>query len=194
MIIRPAAQDDATFIALVVIEAMGNDIMAKAHDEDMSDEDRHKLDLVTNIVSLNDTLYSWRNTMVAEDTDGTLQGAVVSYCGDNYMTMRAHTFDLLQEIITFDVATMDAETVPGEYYLDSLAVSPAARGRGVGRKLLCAARDKAFAMQRPAILACAPDNLNAKALYESMGFRHEGDMFIFGHHYLRMAATAEPSY
>ncbi len=188
MIIRPATKDDATFIALVVIEALGDDIMQRAHTGNILDGDRHKLELITDVVCQNDTLYSWRNTLVAEDTNGTPLGAIVAYPGDNYMAMRERTFAMLQELITFDVDTMDAETVPGEYYLDSLAVSPAARGKGVGRQLLCAARDKGFAMSRPAILACAPDNLNAKALYESMGFRHDGDLFIFGHPYLRMVA------
>jgi RimJ/RimL family protein N-acetyltransferase len=41
-------------------------------------------------------------------------------------------------------------------------------------------------MSLPTILACEPNNLGAKALYESLGFKHDGDLFIFGHHYLRM--------
>ncbi len=188
MIIRPATKDDATFIALVVIEALGNDIMQRAHTGNIVYEDRHRLELVTNVVCQNDTLYSWRNALVAEDTNGTLLGAIVAYSGDDYVAMRDRTFALLQELITFDVATMDAETVPGEYYLDSLAVSPAARGKGVGRQLLRAARDKGLALSRPTVLACAPDNLNAKVMYELVGVHYEGNLFIFGHPYLRMVA------
>ena len=135
-------------------------------------------------------MYSWRHALVAEDAGGTLLGAMVAYPGDGYVAMRERTFSLLRELITFDQASMDAETVPGEYYLDSLAVSPMAR-KGVGRQLLCAARDEAFLQSRPAILACAPENTNAKALYEAMGFREEGELFIFGHKYLRMVARAE---
>lgn len=191
MTLRQATKEDAPFIALVVIEALGEDIMERAHAGNIGDEERRKLELVAGVIRRDDTLYSWRHTLVAEDADGTPLGAMVAYPGDNYVAMRARTFALLAGLITFDVDTMDAETVPGEYYLDSLAVSPAARGKGVGKQLLCAARDNAFALSRPAILACAPDNTNAKALYEAMGFSHEGEMFIFGHQYLRMVATAK---
>lgn len=191
MILRPATKEDAPFIALVVIEALGDDIMERTHAGSISDKERRKLELVANVIRMDDTLYSWRHTLMAEDTDGTPRGAIVAYTGDDYMEMRARTFALLDELITFDVAAMDAETVPGEYYLDSLAVSPAARGKGVGRQLLCAARDEAFAMSRPAILACAPENVKAKAMYETMGFRQDGELFIFGHPYLRMSARSE---
>lgn len=191
MILRRATEKDASFIALAVIEALGEDIMERIQINGIGDEDRHKLDLITNVVCRTDTLYSWQNTLVAEEDDGSLLGAMVSYPGDNYPEMRARTFSLLDELITFDVSAMDAETVHGEYYLDSLAVSPAARGKGVGRQLLCAARDEAFAMSRPAVLACAPDNVGAKTMYEAMGFRQDGNMFIFGHPYLRMVAKRE---
>ena len=191
MTLRRATQEDAPFLALVVMEALGDDIMERAHADNANDGDRHRLELITDVICRDDTLYSWRHALVAEDAGGTLLGAMVAYPGDGYVAMRDRTFSLLRELITFDTASMDAETVPGEYYLDSLAVSPLARGKGVGRQLLCAARDEAFAQSRPAILACAPENTNAKALYETMGFREEGELFIFGHKYLRMVARAE---
>lgn len=188
MILRRATEKDAPFIALAVMEALGDDIMERIQANNIGNEDRHSLDLITGVVRRTDTLYSWQNTLVAEADNGILLGAMVSYPGDNYLEMRDRTFSLLGELITFDVSAMDAETVPGEYYLDSLAVAPSARGKGVGRKLLCAARDEAFAMSLPAILACAPDNIGAKKMYEAMGFRQDGEMFIFGHPYLRMVS------
>lgn len=191
MMLRHATREDAPFIALVVIEALGENIMERAHAGSIGDEERRKLELVAGVIRRDDTLYSWRHTLMAEDTDGTPLGAIVAYPGDDYVKMRTRTFALLDELITFDVASMDAETVPGEYYLDSLAVSPAARGKGIGKLLLCAARDEAFAMSRPAILACAPENVNAKIMYEAMGFRQDGELFIFGHPYLRMVARSE---
>lgn len=191
MTLRHATQDDARFIALVVMEALGDDIMERVQGNALHPDDEARIDRLADVARREDTLYSWRHTLVAEDADGTLLGAMVAYSGDEYMAMRQRTFDMLSEQITFDIAVMEAETLPGEYYLDSLAVSPLARGKGVGRRLLGAARDAGFALSRPAILACAPDNLNAKALYENMGFREEGDMFIFGHQYLRMVARGK---
>ena len=84
---------------------------------------------------------------------------------------------------------MDAEAGPGEYYLDSIAVVPEARGRGIARQLLQRGIAIAREMGLPAVLACEPDNLGAKALYESLGFKHDGDLFIFGHRYLRMVVA-----
>ena len=109
------------------------------------------------------------------------------------MECRKHTFALLSSLITFDVESMDAETRDGEYYLDSLAVLPAYRGQGIARQLLLHAQQEAHRQGRPAILACAPDNTGARLLYESLGFRQEGLMHIFGEDYLRMVSSSVTS-
>ena len=185
MTIRKATIDDAPFIALVVVEALGDDIMER-YPEHIGGQDRRRLELLAESIRQDSTLYSWRHTAIAQDTDGTPLGAIVAYPADNYMQMRTSTFAMLSELISFDVESMDAEASPGEYYVDSIAVVPKARGQGIARQLLLHAIAKAQEMLLPAILACEPNNLGAKALYESLGFRHNGDLFIFGHHYLRM--------
>jgi ribosomal protein S18 acetylase RimI-like enzyme len=188
MIIRKATISDATFIALVVVEALGDDIMER-YPEHIGGQDRRRLELLAESIRQDNTLYSWRHTSIAQDTDGTPLGAIVAYPADNYMQMRTTTFAMLSDLISFDVESMDAEARPGEYYVDSIAVVPKARGQGIARQLLLHAIAKAQEMLLPAILACEPNNLGAKALYESLGFRHDGDLFIFGHHYLRMERT-----
>ena len=100
--------------------------------------------------------------------------------------MRKLTFSMLSELINFNVSQMDAETGAGEYYIDSIAVVPEFRNRGIGKDLLRIGISEAKRLQRPAILACAPENIGAKRIYESIGFTHQGDMFIFGHNYMRM--------
>lgn len=89
--------------------------------------------------------------------------------------------------LSFDAENMVAETLPGEYYLDSLAVMPSYRGRGVARQLLESGIRQAEALRRPAILACSPQNTGAKRLYEKLGFRATYTYIIFGHPYIRMA-------
>ena len=187
MIIRNATINDAPFIALVVVEALGDDIMERYPDS-ISDQDRRKLALIADSICREGTLYSWRHTLIAEGQDGHPIGAIVSYEGEGYLEMRRRTFAMLGELITFDVESMDAEARPGEYYLDSLSVLPEYRGNGVGRLLIQSAVSMARSLFLPATLACEPNNLGAKDLYESLGFRHDGDLFIFGHHYLRMLA------
>ena len=192
MTIRPATISDAPFIALVIAEALGDDIMERCQ-ENISEQDGQRLALLADSIRQDNTLYSWRHTSIAQDTDGTPLGAIVAYPADNYMQMRATTFAMLSDLISFDVESMDAEARPGEYYVDSIAVVPSARGKGIARQLLLHAIAKAQEMLLPAILACEPNNLGAKALYESLGFRHDGDLFIFGHHYLRMSKTLPPA-
>lgn len=187
MILRKAKIDDAGFIALVVVEALGDDIMERTS-EGISEQDSHRLSLLADSIRTDGTLYCWRHTTIIEDAEGNYAGAMVAYPGDNYQEMRSLTFSMLKELITFDVEAMDPETGEGEYYLDSVAILPCFRGKGAGKKLLHACIDEARALSRPAVLACDPENLDAKALYESVGFRPQGDMFIFGHPYLRMVA------
>lgn len=56
-----------------------------------------------------------------------------------------------------------------------IALLPEARGLGLGRQLLQAAIERSWARGLTRIeLAVRADNLNAKALYERMGFEQEG--------------------
>ncbi|HEX6496780.1 MAG TPA: GNAT family N-acetyltransferase [Acidobacteriaceae bacterium] len=75
---------------------------------------------------------------------------------------------------------------PGEYELAKMAVAPAERRRGIGRRLMAAAISKAehigatrLYLESNAILP------GAVALYESMGFRHLPKGRIKPSHYVR---------
>lgn len=185
--IRKATINDASFIALVIAEALGDDIMERNSSIPCPD-DEYRLRLLTGVARTDGTLYSWRNTFIAENETGVSVGALVAYPGDEYIAMRKQTFSMLSELINFNVSQMDAETRAGEYYIDSIAVVPEFRNRGIGKDLLRIGISEAKLLQRPVILACAPDNLSAMQLYQSLGFSHQGNLFIFGHHYLRMVA------
>lgn len=63
-------------------------------------------------------------------------------------------------------------------YLSLLAVRPDLQARGVGRALLAAAVDAAFAVGHPeVVLHALADNLPALRLYEAAGFRPTGVTF-----------------
>ncbi|HEX3232937.1 MAG TPA: GNAT family N-acetyltransferase [Gemmatimonadales bacterium] len=64
---------------------------------------------------------------------------------------------------------------PGRIWLlNDLYVAPAARGRGVGRRLMDRARQLAKETSAAAIeLATARTNATAQALYESLGYRRD---------------------
>lgn len=189
--LRAAVEDDAAFLAMVVAEALGDDIMEQYErlGSHVPEERREQMALIEKVVRHTGTLYTWRHATIAANADGMPIGALVAYSGDDYMSRRKLTFGMFETQsggLSFDASTMEAETLPGEYYLDSLAVLPSYRGRGVARMLLEAGVGEAMALDRPAILACAPDNVGAKRLYEALGFRETRIYTIFGHPYWRM--------
>lgn len=173
--IRQATTADVTFIATGVLDAVG----IEAADADL-------LQGLESLCRRTDTLYSWRNVLVAE-AGGKVTGMLVSYDGADYMTMRTITFDIVKQHSGTDFTGMDLETRPGEYYLDSLSVRPEFRRQGIGTTLLRAGIDRASSRGLSCVtLACEPHNTKARSLYERLGFRHAGQMFIFGEDYLRM--------
>ena len=190
VMLRAATEGDAAFVAMVVAEALGDDVMEQYErmGRRIPEERREQMALIEKVVRQTGTLYTWRHATIAVGADGAPIGALVAYCGDDYMSRRTLTFGMFEEAggLSFDAEAMEAETLPGEYYLDSLAVLPSQRGRGVARTLLEAGISEAKALGRPAILACAPDNVGAKRLYEALGFRETRIYTIFGHPYWRM--------
>ena len=137
------------------------------------------------ICSRTDTLYSWKNTFIAEE-DKTPVGMVTCYDGSKYREMRAVTMDLVKTYLNTEFPGMEDETGEGEFYVDSLAVIPSMRGNGIGRLLLRYAIDKGHELGLDVTLAVDPVNTNARRMYESIGFRYYNTVFIFGHDYDKM--------
>jgi ribosomal protein S18 acetylase RimI-like enzyme len=70
---------------------------------------------------------------------------------------------------------------PGRLWLlNDLFVTPAARGKGVGRQLMDRARELAEDTEACGLeLATARTNVGAQALYESLGYRRDDDFFRY---------------
>lgn len=172
---RPATLGDARFIAEGFHMAMLYD-----------DAPEQQLQTFANIIcTREDVLYSWRNTLIAM-VDGQRAGMITAYDGRYYRPWRQQTMLLVKEYLGVVFPDMEDEAVPGEYYLDSLAVLPAFRGQGIGRSLLQQAISQGRAMGLRVTLAVDPVNTRAQHLYASLGFRLVGDIFIFGHTYWKM--------
>lgn len=191
--IRRARKDEAAFIARNILYAMGID-----------PEDNHGadiLEIMAGICAMDDTLYSWRNALVAE-LDGTPAGSITAYDGGLYPELSKRTFAIFAEKAGGWSYKMDAETGEGEYYLDSLAVLPSFRGLGLGKQLLVAAMEEAEALGfYTASLIVDPESTGVVRLYSSCGFsldtdRHSqirpdlpaGHLWCFDCDYLRMTA------
>lgn len=173
---RPATVDDALFIARGFQMAM---LM-----EDVPEE--HTRLFAEKICQREDVLYSWRNTLIAE-VEGLAVGMVTAYDGRYYRGWRLTTLDLVREYLGIEFPGMEDEAVPGEYYVDSLAVLPEWRGHGIGRALLQSAVARGREQGLSVTLAVEYDNERAQRLYRSLGFEPDGNLFIFGHDYQKMA-------
>lgn len=74
--------------------------------------------------------------------------------------------------IVLNLLLLSRTARPDEFIVDSLAVSPAARGLGIGTRLLGRAEDKARAMGKDTMsLDAIGENAGAIRLYERMGFK-----------------------
>lgn len=173
---RPATAADALFIARGYHTAMLLDD---------TPEERIML-FADKICTRDDVLYSASNTTIAE-LDGSPAGMITAYDGARYAVWRQLTLSLVKEHLGLEFPGMEDETAAGEYYLDSLAVLPESRGRGIGRALLKGAIAEGQRRGLTPTLAVDPKNTRAQRLYTSLGFRHMREIFIFGHIYYKWA-------
>ena len=180
--LRDATLDDAPFIARVVLAGIDMlDIDAK-----LPDEQRSIYEHLMDICRMDDTLYSYWNTRIAE-VDGNRVGALVAYDGARYAALRAKTFGLVQQTSGMDLSRNAMETGPGEFYLDSMAILSDYRGHGIGKMLMHDRMDYAFCngFQKVTLLV-DKDKPRLQRYYESDGFAFDEEMFVFGAWYNKM--------
>lgn len=179
IILRDARPEDARFIAWVVLTAL--------------DMDTEHLDLVTDSVADPESMYSWTNTVMAE-ADGKPVGCLVSYDGARYEALRTRTWPTLWGGLDPEqVRLTPAETGPGEYYLDSMAVIPEYRGRGsVGKLLMRHVMSKASAQgHKNFALLVDVDKPRLEQYYAGLGFATQGTVDFFGHDFHKMTCAAD---
>jgi O-6-methylguanine DNA methyltransferase len=188
IVIRPAVSADAATIAEVIAMAIGDEAGLRNYcgEEYMA--------VLTEVARREATQYSWQNALVAE-LNGVVAGAVVGYDGAQLYTLREGTFATINEFVERTQTIVD-ETSAGEYYLDSVGVLPQYRGMGVGRALVSAFCDKAFAEGHQRVgLIVDFENPDAERLYTSLGFRRIGTRPFFTHQmwHLQRCATTVPT-
>jgi ribosomal protein S18 acetylase RimI-like enzyme len=184
IIVRKARVEDAEIIARAVEMAIDNEEAVRDYCGD------DYIAVLQEIARRKATQYSWTQALVAE-VDGVAAGAVVGYDGAQLAKLREGTFEVLMECVG-RIPRIDDETEAGEYYLDSVAVLPEFRGMGVGRALVSAFCDRAFAMGHSCVgLIVDYGNPNAEKLYTSLGFQRVGHKKFLGHdmHHLQLTTT-----
>lgn len=132
--------------------------------------------------------YSYENTLVYEDDKG-IGGIIVGYDGGRLAELRAPVFAHIEAQLGHSYQPGD-ETGPGEFYLDSIAVSPASQGKGIGRQLIYAAEDRARTEGHTRTgLLVSDENPDAQRLYERLGYVVEAVVTFSGGHYLHLVKT-----
>ncbi len=180
--LRDATLDDAPFIARVVLA--GIDMLDM--DAVLPDEQRAIFEHLIKICRMDDTLYSYLNTRIAE-IDGNPVGALVAYDGACYAKMREKTFGLVQQTSGMDLSHNAMETGPGEFYLDSMAILSEYRGAGIGKKLMRDRVDYALSNGFQMVtLLVDKDKPHLQRYYESLGFAFSEEMFVFGSWYRKL--------
>ena len=138
--------------------------------------------MMTVLVEREDSQYSHRNTMVAIDGEQ-LVGIAVSYYGGQLHQLRIPFIKMAQEYLGKDHFGINDETQKGELYLDSLAVKPEYRLRGIARQLIEATRQRAINEGLPSVgLLVDCNNPDGLALYQSCSFDYVNDNIWGGHH------------
>lgn len=166
--IRQATVADAEFIAHAVCMAVGYDMSHPIYQ------------VFLHLARMEHSQYSYVNTLVAE-VEGRVSGALVGYDGARLKELREPIFALLEQYLG-EAINIEDETEAGEFYLDSLGVLPECRGCGIGRALIVAMRDRAFAEGYERVgLIVDFDNPDAERLYQSLGFRRVGTKRFLGH-------------
>lgn len=187
--IRRACPSDAPFLAECIMAGMH----FADFDGPLSDDLSGILEKLAECEGREDTLYTYANTRVAE-VDGQPAGALLSYPGALYKDLRDRTFKEYWPAFFTQFAEDDPETDPGEYYLDSLAVHPAYRKRGIGRALLEDGIRIGLGQGFGTIALVADSNCpHLIRIYESIGFRPAGHRHAFGTDFLRMLYSIENS-
>ena len=165
--VRDCRKGDASAVAWLIMSAWPVEEFL-AMDPSMTEENLHER--ITGYVEADNTLYSYRNTIVAVD-------------GAFYEELKK---PIIEDLSAFTESPNDfsivKETEAGEFYLDSIGVDPQMRSRGIGSKLFEAAFDRARRLGfRKVGLIVDIDKPKAEALYLRLGFTVAGMKDFFGH-------------
>uniref|UniRef100_UPI0039A70BB3 GNAT family N-acetyltransferase n=1 Tax=Ornithobacterium rhinotracheale TaxID=28251 RepID=UPI0039A70BB3 len=173
--IRKAEKSDYKEIANFLLMAM-EDIVYKF----IGQEERDRaLAFLEHFTAQKGNQYSYENCYVILD-NGTIIGAANVYDGAYLARLRAPIKRHIEATYQRDFAPED-ETQAGEFYLDTLGISPQYRGKGLGTRLLnFLIAEYAGKHHKPLGLLVDLENPKAKKLYENLGFEKVGNKTLMG--------------
>lgn len=178
--IRKAQASDSQIVPEIMLQAMGDIIFRFIQKEDR----KEAIHFLTQLFKQKGNLYSYENTFVAIDDNGHIAGSLTGYDGDRFVELRQPILDHIMEQYN-NTMIPEAETAGDEFYIDSIAVAPIARGKGIGTELLhyAIAHAKQSGFKKVGLLVDLK-NPNAQKLYERIGFKlGQKTPFVGGEYY-----------
>lgn len=130
--------------------------------------------------------FSYQQVRVVE-VEQQVVAMILAYDGAMATSLDQPLQERLRLLYNNPLFTIDPETKPGEYYIDTLATSPLYQGRGLGSLLLKDAEVQAR-KHNLSLLALNVDYHNKRAfqLYERLGYHVASSMKIYNHRYWHM--------
>ncbi|GLC90189.1 GNAT family N-acetyltransferase [Lysinibacillus piscis] len=163
--IRQAQPQDAFAVVPLIIEAIGaiaNRLTGEQTDEAVERE-------LTILFKREDNRHSYLNTFVAIE-DEEILGILVYYNGKQAIQMDANLVQWL-EAKNAPSIVIDKEAHEDEYYIDTVCVTPASRGKGIGTLLLQYAEQLTQERGGQKLsLNVETEKINARRLYERIGY------------------------
>ncbi|OJZ07015.1 MAG: GNAT family N-acetyltransferase [Sphingobacterium sp. 40-24] len=180
--IRSAQESDAHHVPEIMLQAMEDIIFRFIKKEDRSEA----VNFLTQLFKQKGNLYSYEHTFVAIDDNGHILGSLTGYDGDRFIELRQPILDHMKELYNNNLIP-EAETAGDEFYIDSIAVAPMARGKGIGTELLNYAitHAKQNGFKKVGLLVDL-ENPNAQKLYERIGFKLGKKTPLVGGEYYHM--------
>ncbi|WP_340019213.1 GNAT family N-acetyltransferase [Paenibacillus sp. FSL H3-0457] len=180
-LIRPARIEDADQVIPLLYQAIGDIAYALAGEADHE----KAMQILQEFYVQENNRISYRHVTVMEQ-DGLIAGILVAYDGGEADRLDQPILDRPERSREEKYALVK-ETRPGEYYLDTLSVSEAYQGQGIGRALMAAFEQQGRDLGHSQVsLIVERDNGRALMLYERQGYVKDDVIVIAGHEYNHM--------
>ncbi len=177
--IREAAPADNHQVAPLIVNAMGDLACTFANTKIPS----QAIPLFEHFFQLPQNQYSFENTLIYE-IDREIVGSIIGYDGQDLLSLRKPFLKYIEAEHGAILKNLEAETEAGEFYLDTLSVSPNFQGKGIGSALIKAMiiRAQKEGHQKVGLLVDLK-NAEAKKLYIRLGFKVVGQRVLAGGNY-----------
>ncbi|GCE25900.1 acetyltransferase [Dictyobacter alpinus] len=183
MKIRSASREDAARVIPLILQANGEIASTLTGTGQMSEIVR----VLTAFFEGEDNRLSYQNMLVAQE-DGQAVGILIFYHGSQAAALDRPLIERLRHLKQDPSLTLDKEADEDEWYIDTLSVSPAYGGRGIGTALISAAEERVRNSAGEAKIALLVDQENKRAqrLYQHLNYQQDKVVQLYQHPYLHM--------